>query len=70
MSKNPDFTKIAFSSDAKKMSLKEWQAQLEKKTGKSIDDLMFDTMEQIALKPLYTKEDYEQMQKTETNLIL
>jgi len=62
MSKNPDFTKIAFSSDAKKMSLKEWQAQLEKKTGKSIDDLMFDTMEQIALKPLYTKEDYEGME--------
>ena len=62
MNKNPDFTKIAFDGGASNMSLKEWQSALEKKTGKNIDDLMFDTMEQIALKPLYTKEDYEGME--------
>ena len=62
MNKNPDFTKIAFDGGASNMSLKEWQSALEKKIGKNIDDLMFDTMEQIALKPLYTKEDYEGME--------
>ena len=64
MSKNPDFTKIAFEAGnvAAKPSLKEWQASLEKKTGKKFDDLMTETMEQIDLKPLYTAEDYEGME--------
>ena len=64
MSKNPDFTKIAFEAAnvAAKPSLKEWQASLEKKTGKKFDDLMTETMEQIDLKPLYTAEDYEGME--------
>ena len=34
MSNNPDFTKIAFDDSAKKLSLKEWQERLEKKTGR------------------------------------
>ena len=64
MSKNPDFTKIAFEAGnvAAKPSLKEWQASLEKKTGKKFEDLMTETMEQIDLKPLYTAEDYEGME--------
>ena len=62
MSNNPDFTKIAFDDSAKKLSLKEWQERLEKKTGRKFDDLMTETMEQINLKPLYTAEDYAGME--------
>ncbi len=61
--KNPDFTKIAFDAAAdKKASLAEWQKSIEAKTGRKIDDLMIDTMEQIPVKPLYTKADYEGME--------
>lgn len=62
MSNNPDFTKIAFDDSAKKLSLKEWQERLEKKTRRKFDDLMTETMEQINLKPLYTAEDYAGME--------
>ena len=61
--KNPDFTKIAFDAAAdKNASLAEWQKSIEAKTGRNIDDLMIDTMEQIPVKPLYTKADYEGME--------
>ena len=61
--KNPDFTKIAFDAAAdKNASLAEWQKSIEAKTGRKFDDLMVDTMEQIPVKPLYTKADYEGME--------
>ncbi len=62
MSKNPDFTKVAFDAPKADVSLKHWQADIEKKTGKSVDALMSETMEQINVKPLYTKADYEGME--------
>ncbi|MBE6414028.1 MAG: methylmalonyl-CoA mutase [Verrucomicrobiaceae bacterium] len=62
MSKNPDFTKVLFDAPEAKVSLSQWQADIEKKTGKKIDDLMSETMEQINVKPLYTKADYEGME--------
>ncbi len=62
MSKNPDFTKVAFDAPKADVSLKQWQADIEKKTGKSVDALMSETMEQINVKPLYTKADYEGME--------
>ena len=60
--KNPDFTKIAFEAPKASESLGDWQKNLEQKTGKNIDDLLIDTMEQIQLKPLYTAKDYEGME--------
>ncbi len=35
-----------------------WKKQIEAQTGKTIDELSTRTMEQIDVKPLYTKEDY------------
>ncbi len=62
MSKNPDFTKVLFEAPKSDVSLSQWQADIEQKTGKKIDDLMSETMEQINVKPLYTKADYEGME--------
>ncbi len=46
----------------KYVSLHEWQQVAEKSLrGKSIDDLTKDTYENISLKPLYTKEDRDQV---------
>ena len=64
MGKNPDFTKIAFENPKAKSSLKQWRADIEKKTGKSLDDLVVETMEQIPVKPLYTADDTANLQHT------
>ena len=64
MSKNPDFSKIAFENPKAKMSMNEWKADVEKKTGKKFDDLIVDTMEQIPVKPLYTSADTEGLEHT------
>ena len=35
-----------------------WKKQIEAQTGKTVEELCNRTMEQIDVKPLYTKEDY------------
>ena len=64
MSKNPDFSKIAFENPRAKMSMGEWKADIEKKTGMKFDDLIVDTMEQIPVKPLYTAADTAELEHT------
>lgn len=62
MFKNPDFSKIQLGLEQPGAgSYEEWKAALEKKTGRSFEDLMNLTMEQIDVKPLYTPKDYEYM---------
>lgn len=58
MSKNPDFTKVPFEFAPADVSLEKWAADVEKNTGKKLDELMSETMEQIEVKPVYTKADY------------
>lgn len=58
MSKNPDFTKVPFEFAPADVSLEKWTADVEKNTGKKLDGLMSETMEQIEVKPVYTKADY------------
>ncbi|WP_307290759.1 methylmalonyl-CoA mutase [Bacillus sp. SORGH_AS_0510] len=41
------------------MTKEEWQERVKKELDNSIEDLLFETNEQIRLKPLYTKEDRE-----------
>ena len=53
----PDFTKMAFEGQAKQESFAEWKDRLEAQTGRSFKELYQRTMEQINLKPLYTKDD-------------
>ncbi len=54
-----DFTKIDLNLDSGKSSINDWQENVKKQTGKSVDELVWRTMEQIDVKPLYTKDDLE-----------
>jgi len=58
---NPDFTQIAFKSDYLPLSLADWQAALERETGRPAGEFLWRTMEQIDVRPLYTAEDTADM---------
>ena len=62
MSKNPDFTKVPFVYEPNKTSRKEWQEAIEKRTNKTLDQLITETMEQVEVDPLYTAEAYKDME--------
>ena len=55
----PDFSKIQFQDPAvdKATAKAQWQAKVEKETGKPLSELLERTMEQIDVQPLYTAED-------------
>ncbi|MGO4888524.1 methylmalonyl-CoA mutase [Anaerobacillus sp. MEB173] len=53
----PDFKNIAYTTKKENASINEWRKQAEQETGKSVDELLFRTMEQIDVKPLHTNED-------------
>ncbi|MFH0734054.1 MAG: methylmalonyl-CoA mutase [bacterium] len=55
--KKPDFTQINLNLGIPKVSREEWQAKLEKETGKTLEELIWHTMEKIDVKPLYTADD-------------
>ncbi|MDP4169384.1 MAG: methylmalonyl-CoA mutase [Bacillota bacterium] len=55
----PDFRSIELWDTSPNLTEAEWKEKAEKEIGKSIDDLLFETNEQIALKALYTKLDTE-----------
>jgi methylmalonyl-CoA mutase len=56
----PDLSKIAFSANpSAKTSYAAWQSKIEKETGKSLQELLTHTMEQIDVRPLYTEADYD-----------
>ncbi len=57
----PDFTKIELKEKAEQESFEQWKVSLEAATGKSFTELYQRTMEQIDLKPLYTKADLDGM---------
>ena len=43
------------------MTYEEWLEKLKKETGKTPEDLYNHTMEQIDIRPLYTEDDYKDM---------
>lgn len=55
----PDFKNIKLFDDQNFLSKEQWQEKVDKEIDASIEDLLFETNEQIKLKPLYTKEDRE-----------
>lgn len=60
--RDPDFTKIPLDMTPRRpVSFEEWKKKVEEETGKTFDELMRRTMEQIDVRPLYTPEDYEGM---------
>ncbi len=62
MTTTPDFTKLDYQPKNTKQGYADWKADLEKNTGKRAEDYVWDTMEQIPVKPLFTAEDYEGME--------
>ena len=65
MSSKPDFSKVDFTSAAKHETRAEWEARVEKETGKSVSELIANTMEQIDVAPLYTKGSVEDATHTD-----
>ena len=53
----PDFTKIDYKSDYPRQTKAEWRAMVEKETGKSPEEFVWHTLEQIDVDPLYMAED-------------
>ena len=55
--KKPDFHNIALFADQKFITEKEWKEKVNNEISALMDDLLFETNEQIYIKPIYTKED-------------
>jgi len=53
----PDFTTMDFSAHPSKTTVNEWKHQAESEGCGTIDDMVWKTMEQIDVKPLYTMDD-------------
>ncbi|MFW6354529.1 MAG: methylmalonyl-CoA mutase family protein, partial [Verrucomicrobiota bacterium] len=58
----PDFSKVALQTASEPESYDAWKARLEASTGQPAEDFVWDTLEKIPVKPLYTKSDYEGME--------
>ncbi|MGM9608017.1 MAG: methylmalonyl-CoA mutase [Oscillospiraceae bacterium] len=56
----PNFSQMTLKQDFfQNESMEAWQKKIEKETGKPLEELLYHTMEQIDVKPLYTGEDYK-----------
>lgn len=58
----PDFTKIDFSISSPSATKKDWEKAAKKEAGVSPDKLAWHTMEQIEVKPLYTRDDIKDLE--------
>ena len=57
----PNFKDIELNLSSKSISKKEWEEKFKVETGKLVEDFIWETMEQIPVKPLYTKDDLENL---------
>ena len=57
----PNFKDIELNLSSKSISKKEWEEKFKVETGKSVEDLVWETMEQIPVNPLYTKDDIKNL---------
>ncbi|PAL16662.1 methylmalonyl-CoA mutase [Peribacillus simplex] len=55
--KKPNFSAINPAKSEMKGTVEAWKKEVEKAVGKNIEDLLFETNEQIKIKPLYVEED-------------
>lgn len=61
--KTPDFTTLNYDDIGfPAADEQQWRKQIERETGKPFDELIWKTLEQIPVKPLYTKKDLEQFE--------
>lgn len=58
----PDFSKVKLDLTSKKITKEEWKKKFESETGKSLDDFIWKTMEQIDVEPLYDTSDIEKFE--------
>jgi methylmalonyl-CoA mutase len=58
----PDFSNITYEAPKPAATREEWAEQVKAETGKSVEELVNETMEQIDVEPLYTREGYEKME--------
>ena len=61
----PDFNKIAYQAPKPAATREEWETQVLHETGKSAKELVTETMEQIDVGSLYTKDAYQGMEHLE-----
>ncbi len=60
--KTPKFKNVKLNLESEKISYNEWKKYFESELGKSFKDTLWNTMEQIPVKPLYTKNDVKKFQ--------
>ncbi|MDZ7764934.1 MAG: methylmalonyl-CoA mutase family protein [Melioribacteraceae bacterium] len=53
----PNFAEIKLDLNTKETSYEAWKEKFKSETGKDVDDFIWETMEKINVKPLYTKDD-------------
>ncbi len=58
----PNFKDIELNLKSKSVSKKEWEEKFKLETGKSVEDFIWETMENIPVKPLYTKDDLKDLE--------
>lgn len=58
----PDFSKVKLDLTSEKITIEEWKKKFEAETGKSLDEFIWKTMEQIDVKPLFDSSDIEKFE--------
>lgn len=58
----PNFKDIELNLKSKSISKKNWEEKFKQETGKSVEDFIWETMEKIPVKPLYTKDDLQNLE--------
>jgi methylmalonyl-CoA mutase len=66
MSTFPDYTNIPFESDPAPASFADWKARFEAETGRTLEESIHRTLEQIDLQPLYTDADLADCEHLDT----
>ncbi|MBN1212983.1 MAG: methylmalonyl-CoA mutase, partial [candidate division Zixibacteria bacterium] len=62
MSRIPNFIDIDLGSSKPEVDYKTWKVRVEKETGQKLEDLVWKTMEQIEVRPLYTYDDVKDLE--------
>ena len=65
MSARPDFTKIAYKTAGADSNYRAWKELAQKHTGLNPDDIIWQTNEQIDIKPLYDESDIRELKHTD-----
>ncbi|HQJ45645.1 MAG TPA: methylmalonyl-CoA mutase family protein, partial [Ignavibacteriaceae bacterium] len=58
----PDFKNIKLDLSSKPVTKKDWEEKFKQETGKSLKDFIWETMEQIPVKSLYTNDDLKDLE--------